>query len=86
MNDFTKEELQIILDWSGELGSEYGTKGTPEEQRLDRKIQSMIDNYPKETEMDRKNKIYREQILPAYGNDHNKVPPFLEPDYKEGWK
>ena len=45
MNDFTKEELQIILDWSGELGSEYGTKGTPEEQRLDRKISSMIDNY-----------------------------------------
>ena len=80
--DFTKEEL-ILLAESVAYLLHIKTNARTD---LLIKIDSMIDNYPKETEMDRKNKIYREQILPAYGNDHNKVPPFLEPDYKEGWK
>lgn len=34
----------------------------------------------------RREKIYREEILPQYDNDPNKVPPHLMPDYNEGWK
>ncbi len=45
MNDFTKEELQIILEWGQELSSEFGTSGDEEEKALDLKIKSMIDNY-----------------------------------------
>ena len=37
-------------------------------------------------ELHRKHTIYREEILPLYGNDPDKVPPHLEPDYNEGWK
>lgn len=44
MNDFTKKELQTILEWS-QLSIEYGTAGSTEEQQLDKKIQSLIDNY-----------------------------------------
>lgn len=46
MNEFTKEELQIIQDWSKELSNEYGTSGDEEEKALDKKIQSMIDAFP----------------------------------------
>lgn len=57
------------------------------------KLQSLIDNYcehesnimtPEERE--RKFDIYRKHILPKYGNDPDKVPPFLEPDFNEGWR
>lgn len=43
-------------------------------------------NIMSEEERERKFKIYREEILPKYGNDPDKVPPYLEPDFNEGWK
>lgn len=48
MNDFTKEELELLLSWSEDLSFENGTEGTSEEQALDKKIKSMIDNYSNE--------------------------------------
>lgn len=45
------------------------------------------DIYNKERdESQRKWDIYKNYILPRYGNDPDKVPPHLEPDYNEGWK
>lgn len=47
MNDFTKEELENLLNW-GEAYTEFGSSWTDKTQRpLIDKIQSMIDNYCK---------------------------------------
>ena len=48
-------------------------------------ISEKPETYDKE-EWERRAKIYREEILPRYDNDPDKVPPFLEPDFNEGWK
>ena len=37
-------------------------------------------------ERERKEKIYKEEILPKYDNNPDNVPPHLEPDYNEGWQ
>lgn len=54
MNEFTKDELYHILDWSKELGSEYGTEGDAMDIHVTNKIKSLIDNYcdHKNTTMD----------------------------------
>lgn len=95
MNDFTKEELKQLLQWRNSIL--YIAKPSDEiissNIKLGDKIQSMIDNccenessIVSDEERERKFKIYREQILPAYDNNPDKVPPHLEPDFNEGWK
>lgn len=94
MSEFTKDELQIILlDMDTYIRQNKILKESPIHKELRLKIQSMIDNYcDHETnimsnqERERKFKIYHEQILPKYDNDPDKVPPYLEPDFNEGWK
>lgn len=94
MNDFTKEELQIILmDMDTYINKAVILKVPKHHLELRNKVESMIDNYCENEvnimsneERERKFKIYREQVLPQYDNDPNKVPPHLEPDYNEGWK
>ncbi len=92
MNDFTKEELIKLQDC---VNHQCYTQpfGSMELASACEKLQSMIDNYCENDsnimnseERDRKFKIYKEQILPQYGNDPDKVPPYLEPDFNEGWK
>jgi len=94
MNDFTKEELQDLWCYIREfMGNGYDHPKGHKGYIMMRKIQSMIDNYCEHEsnimstdERERKFKIYREQILPEYENDPDKVPPHLEPDFNEGWK
>ncbi len=88
MNDFTKDELQIILlDMDTYINQNKILKESPIHKELRLKIQSLIEDYcENNSEIERKNKIYREEILPRYGNDPDKVPPYLEPDFNEGWK
>ena len=47
MNDFTKEELKIMLSWRNDMV--YTKKPTPQmiasNEKLGERIQSMIDNY-----------------------------------------
>jgi hypothetical protein len=91
MNDFTKEELMNILYALEHL---YEPPfDLPKMYLLRNKVESMIDNYCEhesnilsQEERERKFKIYREEILPKYDNDPDKVPPHLEPDFNEGWK
>ena len=47
VNDFTKEELKIILEAFDWIEGERSTPWSPE---IERKIQSMIDNYDKPCE------------------------------------
>ncbi|GKS62475.1 hypothetical protein YTPLAS21_19330 [Candidatus Nitrosocosmicus sp.] len=35
---------------------------------------------------ERKENIYKTEILPKYNNDPDKVPAYLKPDWNEGWK
>lgn len=84
MNEFTKEELEYIRDYIFRGAASIRHDKLIE---LDSKLQSLIDDYCQhESEMDRKNKIYREHILPRFDNDPDKVPPYLEPYFNEGWK
>lgn len=86
MNEFTKEELNELengLAWIIDRGQQNSATF-----HAFIKLKKLISNYcePVETDIDSKNKIYREQVLPKYDNDPDKVPPHLEPDYNEGWK
>jgi hypothetical protein len=89
MNDFTKKELEYFLM----IMKPFHWLWRNDPLKLEAKIQSMIDNYcdhepniMSQDERARKFKIYKEEILQKYGNDPDKVPPHLEPDFNEGWK
>ncbi len=95
MSDFTKEELECLHNAIAVRFRDIPMSETNAIRRseLVGKIQSLLDNYCEHEsstmstcELERKFKVYREQILPEYENDPDKVPPHLEPDFNEGWK
>jgi len=51
MNEFTKEELQQLIDWCNECAAEHGGQLFPAEVDLRQKILSLIDRYEKPNEI-----------------------------------
>lgn len=93
MNEFSKEELENMVHIINDVHNGSQAHGLERDFDLRDKIQSMIDNYCEhepnimsQDERERKFKIYKEQVLPAYGNNPDNVPPHLEPDFNEGWE